>query len=67
MEELIQEELVQILFVCLFVLGLHLQHLEVPRLGVELELQLLACAANKARPDLSSIHDHGQLTETPNP
>ena len=29
---------------CLFVsLGLHLRHMEVPRLGVELELQLLVC------------------------
>ena len=32
------------LFVCLFLvfLGLHLQHMEVPKLGVELELQLPA-------------------------
>ena len=29
-----------LLFICLF--GPHLQHMEVPRLGVELELQLLA-------------------------
>ena len=28
--------------VCAFFLGLHLQHTKVPRLGVELELQLLA-------------------------
>ena len=32
------------LFLLLFLGGLHLQHIEVPRLGVELELQLLACA-----------------------
>ena len=31
------------LFVCLFCfLGLHVRHMEVPRLGVELELQVLA-------------------------
>ena len=38
-----------ILFIYLFIylfcfLGLHLQHMEVPRLGVESELQLLATA-----------------------
>ena len=31
------------------VLGLHLGHTEVPRLGVELELQLLATALSNAR------------------
>ena len=31
-------------FFFLFFLGPHLQHMEIPRLGVELELQLLACA-----------------------
>ena len=36
-------------------LGLHLQHMEVPRLGVELELQLLAYIT--ATPDLSRICD----------
>ena len=37
-------------FVCLFVyfLGLHARHMEVPRLGVELELQLLAYATGVA-------------------
>ena len=37
-------ELMDFLFVCLFVclLGLHIWHMVVPRLGVELELQLLA-------------------------
>ena len=31
------------LFVCLFsFLGLHLLHVEVPRLGIEMQLQLLA-------------------------
>ena len=38
-------------FVCFCFLGLHLQHVEVPRLVVELELQLLACAT--ATQDLS--------------
>ena len=39
-------------FFCLFVfLGLHRQHMEVPRLGVELELQLPACTTATATPD----------------
>ena len=41
-------------FVCLFVfLGLHSQHMEVPRLGVESELRLLAytTATATATPD----------------
>ena len=41
----------------LFFLGLHLQHLEVPGLGVMLELQLLACTTGTAMPDPSHIHD----------
>ena len=32
----------EFLFVCFFSLGLYLLHVEVPRLGAELELQLLA-------------------------
>ena len=36
-----------------FFLGLRLTHMEVPRLGVELELQLLAYATATAMPDLS--------------
>ena len=45
------------LFIYLFIvfLGPHLQHMEVPRLGVELELLLLAHAIAKATPDLSHI------------
>ena len=35
----------------LFLLGLHLQHMEVPRLGVKSELQLLAYATATAIPD----------------
>ena len=39
------------LFVCLF-LGLHLQHLECPRLAVELELQLLVYSNTRSEPCL---------------
>ena len=47
------------LFVCLFVcfLGLHLQHMEVPRLGAESELQLLAYTTARAMLDPSHIYD----------
>ena len=45
-------------------LGLHLQHMEVPRLGDELELQLLAYTKITAMPDPSSVchrhHSSGQ-------
>ena len=37
--------------------GLHLQHMEVPRLGVELELQLPAYATAIATPDPSCVCD----------
>ena len=42
---------------CLFVcfLGLHLQHMKVPRLGVQLELQLLAYITATATRDLSQV------------
>ena len=40
----------------LFFLGLHLWHMEVPRLGVELEPQLLAYPTATAMPDLSHIY-----------
>ena len=43
-------------FVCLFS-GPHPQHMEVPRLGVESELQLLACTTATATRDLSHICD----------
>ena len=39
----------------LFFLGPHVWHMEVPRLGVELELQLLAFATDRAMPHLSHI------------
>ena len=36
----------------------HLQHMEVPKLGIQLELQLLACAtATATTPDLNHICD----------
>ena len=49
--------LVVVLFVCGFFwsfvyLGLHLRHMEVPRLGVELELRLPAYTTATATPDL---------------
>ena len=53
------------LFVCLFVyvfLGLHLWHMEVPRLGIQSELQPLACATATAMPSLSFVcHLHHSL------
>ena len=47
------------LFVCLFVffVGLHLRHMDVPRLGVESELWLQACTTATATPDPSHIWD----------
>ena len=46
-------------YVCMFFffvfLGLHLQYMEVPRLGVESELQLSACATATAVQDLSLV------------
>ena len=48
---------VSLFFVCLFVLGLHLQRMEFLSLGVESELQLLAYTSAKAMPDLSYICD----------
>ena len=44
-----------ILFFCF--LGLHLQHMDVSRLGVESELQMLAYATASATQDLSSVCD----------
>ena len=40
-----------------FFLGSHLQHMKAPRLGVELELQLLAYPADATMPDQSCICD----------
>ena len=46
-----------IFFSFLIFLGLHLRQMEVPRLGVELELQLLAYTIATAMLDLSHICD----------
>ena len=47
-----------IFFVFIFVfLGPHLHHREVPRLGVESQLQLLAYATATAMPDLSLVYN----------
>ena len=43
--------------VCLFVLGLHPRHKEVPRLGVELELQGPAYTTARATPGPSHVCD----------
>ena len=46
------------LFICCFCfLGLHLRHMEFPRLGVEQKLQLLAYTIATATPDLSLVRD----------
>ena len=45
------------LFYFVFFLGLHLQHMEVPGLEIESELQLLAYATTTATQDLSLICD----------
>ena len=41
----------------IFFLGLHLQYMEVPRLGVKFELQLPAYTTATATPDVSHICD----------
>ena len=49
-----------VLIPCLFIfsfLGLHLRHMEVPRLGVKSELQLPAYATSTATRDLSRTSD----------
>ena len=47
-----------VVVVCLFFvfLGPHLWHMEVPRPGVELELQLPAYTTATAMPDLTKLH-----------
>jgi len=59
------------LFACLFCfLGPHLQHMEVLRLGIKLELQLPAYARATATQDPSCIYDlHHSLwqCQIPNP
>ena len=46
-----------IVFVFVFFLGLHLRHMEVPRLGVEAELQLPAYTTAIVTPDPSHVFD----------
>ena len=41
-------------------LGLHLQHMEIPRLGVKLELELPAYSTATAMPDPSLYHSSQQ-------
>ena len=48
-----------LIFFFFFLLRLHLQHIEVPKLGVELELQLLADTTAIARPVPSHVCDLG--------
>ena len=43
-------------FVCLFVLGPYLRHMEVPRVGVRSELQLSAYATARATPAASATY-----------
>ena len=56
-------------FVCYFVfLGLHLRHMEVPRLGVESELQLPAYSTTTVTPDLRPVlQPTPQLMAMPDP
>ena len=49
--------LVIFFFFFFFFLGLYLWHMEIPRLGVELELQLLAYTTAMAMPDPSHVCD----------
>ena len=52
-----------LLFLFFVFLGPHLQHMEVPMLGVELELQLPAYTTATATPDRSCISNNtGSLT-----
>ena len=58
------------LFPCFVFLGPHQWHMEVPRLGIELELQLPAYATAIATGDLSHIcdlHHSSQQGQIPNP
>ena len=44
-------------FILFYFLGLHRQHMEVPKLGVASELQLQAYTTAVTMPDLILIHD----------
>ena len=50
-------------FFILFFLGLHLQHMEVPRLGVKSELKLQAYTTVTAMQDMSHECDNGSLQQ----
>ena len=50
-----------VLFGLFVFLGLHLWYVEVPRLGVQLELLLPACTTATAMPDLSCICNLRQI------
>ena len=50
-----------------FFTGMHPCYMEVPRLGVESELQLLAYTTATATPDLSCLRPIPQLKATPDP
>ena len=53
-----------------FLFGLHLQHMESPRLGVESELHLLAYTTATATPDLSwvcNLHQSSWQSQILNP
>ena len=57
-------------FVFFCFLGPHLRHIEVPRLGVELEPQLLAYVTATVMPDLSRVcylHHSSQQCQNPQP
>ena len=53
----VSQRLVSMMTLFFFFLGLHLQLMEVPRLGVESELRLEAYTTETATPDLSCICD----------
>ena len=55
---------------CFVFLGPHPQHMEVPRLGVELEVQLPVYTSATAMPDLSrvcNLHCSSRQCQIPNP
>ena len=57
-----------IFFFFFWFLGLHLQHMEIPRLGIKSELQLLAYTTATAMPDPRQVCDlTPQLTAMPDP
>ena len=49
--------------ISIYILGLHLWHMEVPRQGVKLELQLPAFTTATATPHLSHDHDLHQSSQ----